>query len=255
MRWWYLLACLLAAPALSLVYVSSVRADELLEESLHEKGRAPWYDSESNEIVPIELAPSEPRADYRSTDWQWPEWQADSRWEWPDLSWLGPILWYTIWAVIIVGLVGLLYFIMRAILQTGRRQAAGGAAAEWNPAKIEELPFELANRPDDLVESARQARARGDLRLTVILLFSEQLLHLDRTNRIRLAKGKTNRQYLRELAWDPPLRQLLRKSVHIFEHVYFGGWQPTREEADTMWEITEELHARCQEPAALAMAH
>ena len=255
MRRSYLPACLLAAAIIGSVGASWIQADEVLEKALHERGKTPWHDSDSNEIVPIEVAPREPRADYRSTDWQWPERKATSTREWPDLSWLGPILWYAIWAVILAGLVGLLYFIMRAILRTGRTESTAESAGEWNPARIEELPFELASRPDDLLEAAQQARARGDLRLTIILLFSEQLLHLDRTNRLRLAKGKTNRQYLRELAWDPPLRKLLRKSVHIFERVYFGGWPPTREEADAMWEITEDLKARCQEPAALAMAH
>ena len=253
MRRWRLLASLLPVLAVGTMWASPVRAEDLLEKTLHEQGRAPWFDGESKEVVPIELAPGEPRADYRSTEWEWPEWE--SSWEWPELPWLGPAVWYTIWTLIIVGLVGLLYFIMRAILQTSRREASGASAAEWNPARIEELPFELASRPDDLVEAAQQARARGDLRLSIILLFSEQLLHLDRTNRIRLAKGKTNRQYLRELAWDPPLRQLLRKSVHIFERVYFGGWEPTRKAADAMWKITEELQARCQTPASLAMAH
>ena len=252
MRKWCLLVSLLPILAADAMWSSPLRADDLLEKTLHEQGRAPWFDGESNEVVPIELAPREPRADYRSTDWQWPEWE--SSWEWPEFPWLGPVVWYTVWALIIGGLVGLLYFIMRAILQTSR-QDARGEVVEWNPARIEELPFELASRPDDLVAAAQQARARGDLRLSIILLFSEQLLQLDRTNRIRLAKGKTNRQYLRELAWDPPLRQLLRQSVHIFERVYFGGWDPTREEADAMWKITEELQARCQTPASLAMAH
>ena len=52
--------------------------------------------------------------------------------------------------------------------------------------------------------------ASRELSAAIIYLFSHQLLQLDRRQVIHLTKGKTNRQYLREIG-RPPLRQLLTR--------------------------------------------
>ena len=64
----------------------------------------------------------------------------------------------------------------------------------------------------------------GNYGEAIIYLFSYQLVRLDRSQLIRLAKGKTNRQYLGELQSASPLKRMLAQSMSSFEDVFF--WQP-----------------------------
>ena len=72
-------------------------------------------------------------------------------------------------------------------------EPAGGAD------RVESLPLAVDARRLDLLAEAQRCRERGDYGRAIIFLFSHQLLQLDKHGRIRLARGKTNRQYLREI--------------------------------------------------------
>ena len=52
---------------------------------------------------------------------------------------------------------------------------------------------------------------------------------------IRLAKGKTNRQYLREIRTRAPLRALMMRTVSLFESVFFGRHQLDRASFKSCW--------------------
>ena len=51
----------------------------------------------------------------------------------------------------------------------------------------------------DLLAEARRHYQAGNYGAAIVYLFSFQLVQLDQRQIIRLAKGKTNRQYLREV--------------------------------------------------------
>ena len=72
---------------------------------------------------------------------------------------------------------------------------------EFKPERIEALPFDLQGSAakGDLLAMARQAYNANDFRSAAIYLYSHVLLSLDHFGWIRLTRGKTNRQYLREL--------------------------------------------------------
>jgi hypothetical protein len=107
--------------------------------------------------------------------------------------------------------------------------------------RLEDLPFPLEPIDGDLLSAARRASEHGKYDHAIVLLFSYQLLELDRRQRIRLAKGKTNRQYLRELGARPQLAELLTTSMVAFEDVFFGGHSLDRERFEGCWRDAMQL--------------
>jgi len=102
--------------------------------------------------------------------------------------------------------------------------------------KVEHLPFEV-KRPDaNLLDEARRHYQQGDYSEAIIYLFSYQLLELDKGQIIRLAKGKTNGQYLMEMRHQRPLQGILRTTVDAFEDVFFGHRKLTRSQFEACWE-------------------
>ena len=75
----------------------------------------------------------------------------------------------------------------------------------------------------------------------MIYLFSYELVQLDRQHLIRLAKGKTNRQYLRELRQRPPLQAILEPTMIAFEDAFFGRKTLSRERFENCWQRVEEF--------------
>jgi hypothetical protein len=76
----------------------------------------------------------------------------------------------------------------------------------------------------------------------MIYLFSYKLLALDRHNLIRLARGKTNRQYVAELSQQPTLQELLRHSMVAFEDVFFGQHRLDPERFEGCWQSLDRFH-------------
>jgi hypothetical protein len=118
------------------------------------------------------------------------------------------------------------------------------------------LPPELAAHAGNFLAAAERAAAAGDYRLAICCLFHHLLTVLGEAGLIRLARGRTNRQYLRQLA-EHPSRPPLTDAMRLFEGVYFGGHA-----ADSaMWEkmrssqqFIERLIARPKPLPQLAVA-
>jgi hypothetical protein len=140
---------------------------------------------------------------------------------------------------------GILIMVSRVYWNRHRhRGAAGQASVVGTPSavdRLEELPFTLEQPADDLLTAARRAAEQGDYDRAIIFLYSHQLLELDRREAIRLTKGKTNRQYLRELRLRPGLAPLLATSMVAFEEVYFGGHALGQERFEVCWQQAIQL--------------
>lgn len=115
-------------------------------------------------------------------------------------------------------------------------------------ARFEKLPVALDPESPDLLEEARRCYEAGDYRRATVLLFSYQLLVLDQKQLVRLAKGKTNRQYLYELRHHRDIRPLFETTMIAFEDVYFGRRMPDREQLAVVWQQLDAFH-RALEPA------
>ncbi|MBI1903031.1 MAG: DUF4129 domain-containing protein [Planctomycetia bacterium] len=202
----------------------------------------PWYDDDTDEaaLVPV----SEPV----DPDWSW----LTDFWTWltqpwgfslfgMDLSW-GLIL----FIVLAAALLAVLIYVLIRIYQRREREEypssdeAPGEADETT--RIEALPFPVQRRQGDLLSSARACLESGDYDRAIVFLYSHELVQLDKHHAIRLHKGKTNRQYLRELRPDPDLRVLVEQTMCAFEDAFFGKHRIERERFEACWNRLDEFN-------------
>lgn len=116
-------------------------------------------------------------------------------------------------------------------------------AAVDDAARIEALPFRLRRGETDLLAEARRLYDEGQYGEAIVYFFSHQLVEMDRHQVIRLARGKTNRQYLRDLRRWPPLRNLIERSMVAFEEVFFGGHALDRARFESVWRELDQFNS------------
>jgi hypothetical protein len=134
----------------------------------------------------------------------------------------------------------------------GRRTSKTSSEGDEQPTvgeadRIEKLPFRVARPQSDLLAEARRHYEAGRYGEAVIYLFSYQLVQLDKHQLIRLTKGKTNRQYLREVRPQNELRSILERTMIAFEDVFFGHRELPRDRFETCWTQLDEFHRKIQE--------
>ncbi len=159
----------------------------------------------------------------------------------PDLSLLQIIA----WVVVAVVLAVLVWLIVTAIMNYAgfKQPEVVGPRIATHVDHVEALPFLRQRSLDDLLGQARAHYLAGDYNEAIVYLFSYELVELDRHNLIRLAVGRTNRQYLRDLKGRAPLVGLVEGTMIAFEDVYFGGRQLSRERFESVWNHVAEFDA------------
>jgi hypothetical protein len=234
-------------------------SDEAVEagrRALSARSTFPWYDKQQDQLRRIDVKTPRESARNRGSMWQ-----AAPAEQPRDLSWLGALL--NMLAVALrwlafVGLIALLValtvllargFLMREDRGLAAEEAAG-VSTKLQSDRIDNLPFSIARPPDDLLAEARRCYQRGDFSQAMVYLFSYQLLALDRHDLIRLARGKTNRQYVAELAQQPWLQELLRHSMVAFEDVFFGHHSLAPERFEGCWQSLDRFHQHLEQLAA-----
>jgi uncharacterized protein DUF4129 len=238
------LAMMLASPGKG--HTQSAPGDEAIERgrrALGDSPNFPWYDAEQDAIQRIDVRPPQDLA-ARKSKWQpsarsvtWPAW----------LSWTIQII---CWVLLSLVVLGLIFALTRALLiSTGNWRSGRAPADAENPLhgdidRIEALPFQLKLPQTDLLAQARRHYEAGEYGQAIIYLYSYQLIQLDRHQLIRLTKGKTNRQYLREVRPRRELRDLLSRSMIAFEDVFFGHHQLDRDRFESCWRRLDEFHER-----------
>lgn len=116
-----------------------------------------------------------------------------------------------------------------------RTKEMGASTAERDQAKITDLPFEIEQSTLGLLEQAGVFRSRGEFSKAIVYLFSHVLVELDAAGHIRLARGKTNRIYLKELKSRESERKFTSYLVRWFEHVFFGKHEMDPEVFEKIW--------------------
>ncbi len=216
-----LLVALAAAPA-------TLRAAETFEpvdaarEALA-SGRFTWYDSQRDTVAPIDL----------------PKQRAPIRFEVPALGWLRWLAWGLL-AVVLAALMAWIVWASRLDSVAGRRAVDGRediVAAD----RVESLPFMAERSKRDLLGEARRHYAAGNYSEAIIYLFSYELVQLDKFALVELARGKTNRQYLREASLKPGVRPLVERTMLAFELVFFGRRELDRAGFEVCWNQLGEL--------------
>ena len=201
-------------------------------EALSESGSYPWYDPERDNVRSVELRDG---------------WLA--RWLTPVADWLAglwnvnwsfarPLAWLA-WIAIALLLAGLAYLFIRAFLEReslwGESTGKSSRHHRGSLTPGASLPWDVGTEVHDLLAAARRHYEKGDYSKAIVYFFSHQLVELDRHQVIRLAKGRTNRQYLAETARNRPLESLVRRTMVAFEEVFFGGRRLSREGFESCW--------------------
>jgi hypothetical protein len=225
-------------------------------ESLDHWLRYPWYDSATDGVERVDVTPP------YSWDWLWnwiPELFKGWSWNWAPFSsgfsWpttlLGWIAW-TLIAALFAALVWLLYRAWRRWAGEPDGTEEEGQAEEEEKddrRRVEALPFPVQRRQGDLLEEARRCYDEGNYAEAIVYLFSHQLVQLDKHRLIRLAKGKTNRQYLREVSPRRPIARLLEHSMLVFEDVFFGNRPLDRSRFEGCWSRLDQFERLLAEAA------
>lgn len=228
---------LLLLGLLAATYSEPLCADDAVEQgrqSLRGQVEYPWYDAENDRLrridvpqrseeeveVPEDL-PNEPTASA----------SGDSA--------LGGFFQVIFWIFIVLLFAAIIGALIWAFLRADRHQTDSEATqvvqSSHEVDRIENLPFKIRSPQADLLAEAERHYAEGNYREAVIYLYSYKLVELDKHHRIRLAKGKTNRQYLREVRSDQRLAGLLESTMVAFEDVFFGHHDLSRRRFEECW--------------------
>ena len=225
---------LMPCTAVFLYVLSPAMADpeqavEAARGALSRRWQYPWYDAQTDSVRRIDVRDETPPAESPARR---------------DGAPLGALLQGLGWAGIAV-LLALMIGLMVAAWWGRGDDLAGrpGAAARAGPNHVEALPLPPGAAGVGLLDEARRLYEQGDFSRAVVYLFAHQLLELDRLQVIRLARGKTNRQYLREVGRRAALRQLVEQTMVAFEDVFFGNRTIDRARFEACWTRLAEFQA------------
>ena len=228
--------------------VDSEKAIETGRRALRESNRYPWYDPKTDELRRVDVRADRSAENLnRQSQWQTrpPRPRTMPNWAWP--AWLSRFfqILAIVVALVIFGL--LIWLLVWALMRSEANVevAAGGseaADARGDVDRIENLPFQVKRPQSDLRGEAERHYREGNYREGIIYLYSYLLVQLDRRQVIRLTKGKTNRQYLREVRQRPELVPIFELTMIAFEDVFFGDHALSRSEFEECWNRLDEFH-------------
>ena len=213
-------------------------------ESLDRWWGYPWYDASTDGVERIDVrAPWDPDGSW--LDWTWPNWH---------LPGLGSVLEWVFWIALVASLAAVAYLLVRAYLGS---ESFASSQADDDPEteadrrrRIESLPFPVQASRNDLLAEARRHYQQGDYGEAVKYLFSYQLVQLDKHQIIRLTRGKTNRQYLREVGRRKSLGRVVEQTMVAFEDFFFGNHAIDRARFEACWSRLAQFEAQVAEGAA-----
>jgi hypothetical protein len=243
-----------AAPALASDTPAADAGVEAGRRALSGHTQFPWYDAERDGLRRVDVRPPRDTAEHRRSKWQAePSLPASNR---PSFGtgwgWLGALLETLLWTALLAVLGFLIYLLARTYLLSHAAPEVADST-EWETKaeadSIESLPFEMPRPQADLLAQARRLYEQGAYAQAIVYLFSYQLVQLDRHQAIRLTRGKTNRQYLRELLSRPELKRILEHTMIAFEDVFFGHHPLDRAGFERCWERLDEFHQNLTEAA------
>jgi hypothetical protein len=163
-------------------------------------------------------------------------------------TWLIWAAWFAIGAALGV----LAFYLIRAFLNREARAAKDSQSSDApdEPSGAEALPAAVPLPKGDLWTEIGRLYEAGDYSRAIIYLYAYQLIKLDQHHCIRLAKGKTNREYVHELSPRPELQGLLARTMVPFESVFFGGHSLDRAGFEACWQEAESFRRLVEQAVA-----
>ena len=236
-----LLLGLIGFPMMARAQATSPNADAPAAEAAVEAlGDFPWYDAATGELRRLDVKPP---GDLKNRNSKWlfkaPNWSI------PD--WVFLLLRILAWATLVLLVIAIVIFMVKAFVGiedgfTERGRASDDLSLGGDVDRVDALPFQLKGPRGDLLAEARRLFDEGRYAEAMVYLYSYQLVQLDKSHVIRLTRGKTNRQYLREIRRQSNLYDLMRQSVETFEDVFFGDHPLDRRGFEACWTRLDEFH-------------
>ena len=231
-------------------------AIEDAKNALKQGDNYPWYDAEQDDLRRVDVYPekAEDNANRASTWETQPAQQKTQRnWDWSALTTMARVFVVTLIIILLSLLVWLIVWIFSKTetWRSDKAELTQVAESGSDVDRVESLPFKVDKPYGDLLAEARRQYEAGNYRDAVIYLFSYKLIQLDKNQFIHLTKGKTNRQYLRELRSQSRLFGLLEGTMLAFEDVFFGNHELQRQEFESCWQGLDEFHSLVNQGASL----
>ncbi len=136
---------------------------------------------------------------------------------------------FVAWGLIAVFVGVVAYFVARAVRAAREAPLPPEELSAADVTLLADFPeARAAVAPEDLLRRAADARARGDARTALFTYLAAALRALDDRGAIRLARDRTNGEYVRACQ-DEGARTLLREMVREVDAVQFGGGDATPE--------------------------
>jgi len=157
------------------------------------------------------------------------------------------MLFMMILAVVIIAALAFLFYRF-LVVESSNNDPDSARRKKLLSESIEQLPFDIKAGNGDFRSLAQQAYQAGDLRRAFIFLYSHVLVTLDQNERISLRKGKTNRQYLKEVWEDPKLSTYFKSVMLPFESAFFGDHDPAPDQFERCWSGLENFHSHLGQP-------
>lgn len=220
---------LLVAGSGSLASGQDEEDDSQLGREAFAKKAYPWYDHQKDEARPLRIGK---KSDTTASS-QKPAPRSSSS---PTSTGSGISLFGSLIQVVGLILLALVLVAVAALIawaflrnETTQSAAARVVSASREVDRIEQLPVSLKRASSDFLAEARRLAEGRNYSEAIIYLYSHLLVQLDKHHVIRLTKGKTNRQYVRESRARPALAGILELTMVAFEDVYFGHHELERE--------------------------
>jgi hypothetical protein len=253
------LCLLLLFASTGLLHAEEIDPIESGRKALRDSANYPWYDRDSDGLRDLHAkAKASDDTDTRKHGWEIdvpPPPTSSTRW-----NWNYPTFWqmmqYAAMALLVALVVVLVFLLIRYFIKEEDLGSPDSALSfedrQAEIDRVEQLPFVVRRPGGDLLGEARKLYDQGSYGEAIVYLYSYQLVQLDRHQVIHLAKGKTNRQYLREIRELPTLRGLLQGTMIAFEDVFFGHHDLDRQRFDEFWQRLDEFHALLERQGATA---
>ena len=139
------------------------------------------------------------------------------------------------WVYALLGLALLIFVVLFIRLFRGRSRTI--AVAEPVPTALPDLASDDTSAdqlpPDEWLRTARECIARNDLRLAVRALYLASLSYLGSRSLIAIDRGKSNRDYARELRRrtraKPEILPVFNDTIGVFERSWYGMYDVDRD--------------------------
>lgn len=247
-----LFVLLVALPGAALAQPLSASDEDSVEagrEALNGRTSFPFYDAKQDDVRRLDVkedAAKKPESG--GNQWTSPNKAAAAPRGRLSTSGFGTIFQVFGLGLLTLIIAGVVILLVKAFMQGEQAQTQGIKFVDTSADidRVEDLPFQLKKPTGDFLSEARRLYEAGKYSEAIVYLFSYQLVALDKRHVIHLAKGKTNRQYLRETRSREPIKQLLQRTMISFEDVFFGHHDLSRDRFEESWNRLDEFHQQLE---------